>query len=108
METDSRNAQSDALPPGSLCWTTPRPFEPSALMLVLGCRSSAAAVVEVPLSASSEGGEDSLVFALKQIQPKSLVAVNARRLGPPVGRITPQQYADVRDGLRDWLTVAVA
>ena len=86
----------------------PRPFEPAALMLVLGCRSSSAAVVEVPLAAYEDSGAHDLKEALRQIEPKTLVAVHAGRLGPPVGRLTSEQYADVRDGLRDFQAFASA
>ena len=108
MTSDPNTLHTDGPAPGSLCWTTPRPFQPATLMLVLGCRSAAAAVVEVPLSAFSDGGEHGLQAALGQIQPTTLMALSPRRLGPPIGRVTPEQYAGVRDGLRDWMTLGTA
>jgi mRNA-degrading endonuclease toxin of MazEF toxin-antitoxin module len=94
--------------PGTLCWTKERPFESSALMLVLACQTSTASVLEVPLSAFSDGGEQGLDAALSQVQPQTLAVVSPRRLGLPIGRLTPQQYEDVRDRLRGWLTRGAA
>ena len=93
---------------GSLCWTRERPFEPAMLMLVLASQSAATAVVEVPVSSFSDDAEAGLEAALAKIQPRTLVAMNPRRLGPAIGRLTEQQYAGVRDSLRDWMTLVAA
>ena len=108
MNTQTQAPQMLYPLPGTLCWLRERPFQPAALMLVLATQTSTSAVVEVPVSAFEEGSEQGLEAALAQIQPKTIVAMKSCRLGPAIGRLTEQQYAGVRDSLRDWMSLAAA
>ncbi len=94
--------------PGTLCWTKDRPFQTPALMLVLAAQNKATAVVEIPFAANSDGIEQGLEAALSQIEPQTVAAMNPRYLGPAIGRLTPEQYAMVRDNLRDYLSLNAA
>jgi hypothetical protein len=93
---------------GSLCWTKELPFQPASLLLVLARQESTAAVIELPLTSIDGDAGETLEDALKNIEPRTLMQVSQRKLGPPVARLTEAQYRGVRQQLASWRKIGAA